>query len=182
MVIFFYVIQRLFELYLSYNNEAFLIDNSFAEKLANSDVVPMRILHICWFISLVVEANLKGSLIDMRWGLFIGCILLFAQAIRAYSMKNLQRFWTITIMSLKTCVIYDRGLYKLVRHPNYFAVILELIFVPLLLKSYFTMVIFSILNIFILKNRIKLEEDELMKCSNYKEIFKETKIIIPFLY
>jgi len=181
-VICFYIIQRLFELYLSRNNEAFLIENSFAEKLAKSDALQMRGLHICWFISPVFEANSKGPLLDMRWGQFIVCILLFAQAIRVHSMKKLQHFWTVTILRLKTCVVYDKGLYKFLRHPNYFAVILELIFVPLLLKSYFTLVIFSVLNIFVLKNRIELEEGELMKCSNYKEIFKDTKIIIPFLY
>ena len=177
-----YIIQRLLELYLSKKNETFILDNFLGERLTHSDALRMRIFHTCWFISLLIEANIKNELLGMKWRIVVISILFLAQAIRIYTMKKLGVFWTVTIMNLKSCRLYDKGLYKIVRHPNYLAVILELIFIPLFLKSFFTLIVFSFLNLFILKKRIKLEETQLMKCCSYSETFKNTKMIIPFLY
>ncbi|MGZ3788400.1 MAG: isoprenylcysteine carboxylmethyltransferase family protein [Bacteriovorax sp.] len=146
--------------------------------MANS--LTMKLFHTLWFVFLLIEANFIGAMINIK--LFVFLILLLAQSIRMYSMKKLGAYWTVTIMRLDKCKLYDRGLYKIVRHPNYFAVILEFIFLPLLFKAYFTLFIFSFLNLFILKKRIELEENELIESCNYLETFGNTKKLIPFLY
>jgi methyltransferase len=54
-----------------------------------------------------------------------------------------------------------KGPYRLLKHPNYIAVAIEITVIPLMFSCYFTAIFFSILNIFVLKRRIKIEEEAL---------------------
>ena len=59
--------------------------------------------------------------------------------------------------------IVNRGPYKFVNHPNYLAVIIEIAVIPVIFSCYYTSLFFTILNILILKRRIKIEETALKK-------------------
>ena len=182
LIIGIYIIQRLYEVILSKKNESFLKENYNAKKLYPLHSFLMKLMHVCWFISLIMEANIKKSLMQHNLVFFILLILCIAQIIRFISISKLGAFWTIHIMQLSRCPLYSNGFYKIIRHPNYFAVILEFIFLPLLFEAFNTLIFFSLLNFIILMRRIALEESELVKCSNYAELFKNTKKIIPFIY
>lgn len=142
----------------------------------------MKVFHLTWFIFLIFESNKNENMINLQYMIPTLIILAIAQAIRFYTIFKLGIFWTINIMKMNPHPIINGGLFKIIRHPNYFAVILEFIFLPLLFKSYYTLFIFSFLNIFILRMRIQLEESELNNSSNYSHKFKEIKKIIPLFY
>jgi protein-S-isoprenylcysteine O-methyltransferase Ste14 len=48
--------------------------------------------------------------------------------------------------------------YRWLRHPNYLLVALEFVFLPLLMRAFITLVVFSIVNLVLLRQRIRLEE------------------------
>jgi hypothetical protein len=50
------------------------------------------------------------------------------------------------------------GPYRWLRHPNYLPVALEFVFLPLLMRAFITLVVFSIVNLVLLRQRIRLEE------------------------
>ena len=181
-IILIYIIQRLYELKLSNKNEAILIYKYQAIPASNFDSMRMRLFHTFWFLFLAIEANYQTKLPDLKTSAFVLAILFGAQVLRFYTMIKLGPFWTIKIMKFEGGLIFSHGPYKMIRHPNYFAVIIEFIFLPLLLKSYYTLFIFSFLNIYVLKKRIDLEESELMKNSEYLKNLGHLKRIIPFLY
>ena len=179
-IIFFYVLQRISEMLISKKNEVWLKENCGAIEVNPSESLRMKVFHVLWFGSLILEANIKRDLFPGLGAIIIYSLLGTCLAVRFYSMEKLKSFWTIKIFSLKKQVLITDGLYRYVRHPNYLIVILEFILLPLLFKAYYTLLIFSFLNIFILKKRIELEENTLMAQSNYRNQFMNVRKLIPF--
>ena len=77
------------------------------------------------------------------------------------------RYWAIVSLGDRwnTRVLYEpgrapvrRGPYRFLRHPNYAAVVMELLFLPLVHGAWRTAVLFSALNLALLRQRIRVEE------------------------
>ncbi|MEA9355780.1 isoprenylcysteine carboxylmethyltransferase family protein [Bacteriovorax sp. PP10] len=180
IIILFYLLQRVSEMLMSKSNEEWLKKNYKVVEVNPKEAVFMKIFHSFWFISLLIEANLRKHLQSDLFAMFIYLVLGICLVVRFYSMEKLKRFWTIKVLSIPQQKIVSDGLYKYIRHPNYLIVVFEFIFIPLLLSSYYTLFAFSILNGFVLYRRIKIEEENLSKNTNYKEIFKGVSRMIPY--
>ncbi len=181
-IIFFYIVQRISEIFISKNNEKWLKKNFQAIEIDSKESIRMKIFHTLWFISLFIEANIKHDLQPDETSAVIYGILGLCLVIRFHSMEKLKHFWTIKIFSLNHQQIITSGLYRYIRHPNYIAVVLELIFIPLLFKAYITLFTFSLLNILVLKKRINLEEKALMSHKGYNLFFARKKRFIPYFF
>lgn len=181
-IIFFYIVQRLSEVFMSKENEKWLKENCSAKEADPSESLRMKIFHSLWFVALILEVNIKKELYSNTVSLVIYMILGLCLGVRFYSMEKLKRFWTIKIFTMQKQKVVTDGLYKYLRHPNYLVVVLEFLLLPLLFKAYFTMIIFSVANVFILSKRIKLEESVLMSQSDYREKFSGMKRLIPFFF
>jgi methyltransferase len=167
---------------ISRKNEIWLKNHCGAIEVDPAEGMKMKIFHTLWFVSLIIEANMRAEFYPGYYSIIIYLILGLCLGIRFYTMEKLKYFWTIKIFRMKQQLIISDGLYKYFRHPNYLVVILEFIFLPLLFKAYFTMIFFSIINIFVLKKRITLEEEVLMSQSNYGEAFLGVKRFFPYLF
>lgn len=181
-IILFYIIQRVSEMVISQNNEKLLKKNFQAIEVDKKESLRMRIFHTLWFISLLIESNVRHNLQSDEVSAIIYIVLGLCLAIRFHTMEKLKQFWTIKVLSLDYQKIITSGLYNYIRHPNYLVVVLEFIFIPLLFKAYITLAVFSILNIFILKKRIALEEEALMSHHGYKVYSAEKKRFLPYLF
>lgn len=181
-IIFFYILQRISEMVLSRYNEATLKENYQVLEVNPVESFKMKLFHTFWFISLIAESNINNSTQTYPFSIVIYLILSACLLIRIHTMKKLNTFWTIKVLSIKKQEIISNGLYKYLRHPNYLVVILEFLFIPLLFNAYWTLTIFSLINFIVLYHRIKLEEEVLMSQSNYQLIFAKTKRLIPFIF
>lgn len=180
-IILFYILQRVGEMFISKSNEIWLKKNNHAIEVDEKESLRMKIFHTLWFITLLIEANIKKDMQSPLWAIYIYLVLGFCLFIRLHTMENLKQFWTIKIFKMENQNVSTKGLYQYIRHPNYLVVVLEFIFIPLLFKAYFTLFIFSFLNIFVLINRIKLEERTLMSQTNYQSLFANKKRFLPFV-
>lgn len=180
-MILFYVVQRLSELLISKSNELWLKENFHAVEADPKESFRMKVFHSLWFVSLFLEANIKKSFQSVEISLIIYPVLMACLYVRWHTMEKLKRFWTVKILAMNKHMIVTDGLYKYLRHPNYLIVILELLLIPFLMKAYFTLVIFSIVNLYIQKQRIELEEETLMKHENYKKHFLGKYRLLPFI-
>jgi methyltransferase len=61
--------------------------------------------------------------------------------------------------------LVTRGPYRFIRHPNYLAVVIEFVAIPVLCSAYGTAAVFSLANAWILSRRIPEEERALQQCS-----------------
>jgi len=88
-------------------------------------------------------------------------VLVGLQAGRWWCMVALGENWNVRIIVVPGEGRKRDGPYRWIRHPNYLLVVLEFIVLPLLMRAFVTLVIFSIANLLLLRERIRLEEKAL---------------------
>jgi len=108
--------------------------------------------------------------------IFVLSYILYAEVLRENA------FLSRTIEVQKGQKIIDTGLYKIVRHPMYFATLFLFLSMPLILGSFISFIIFLVYP-FIIFKRINNEEKVLEKeLIGYKEYKKKVKYkLIPFI-
>jgi len=155
----FVILQRLIELVIARRNEANMKAKG-AEELDEKGYKFVVLMHVFFFLSLIAE---KLFLQPAANALFYPFILFFlmAQALRYWSIISLGGFWNTKILILKGSKLIRKGPYKFISHPNYAAVITEIAVIPLIFSCYITAAAFSVLNIFVLIRRIRIESDAL---------------------
>jgi len=157
----YFVIGRLYELYLTKAHAKVWIDELGSKEVGINSRIIMIFLHTAWFIALAIEAYFKAE-VTTNFNIALCFILLMiAQSLRFHSMKILGPLWSTRIYYNSHPPLTREGLYRWIRHPNYFAVVLEFIAFPLMFGLWRTMIIFSLLNLFMLYFRTKLEEEVL---------------------
>lgn len=155
------IIQRIVELVISNNNEKWLLSRG-AQQYGREHYKFIVLMHICFFISLVVEYryfNRYKELNVLNWAFLVFFILL--QFGRAWVIVTLGKFWNTKIFRIKKRPLVKTGPYKYSKHPNYIIVVLEIISLPLIFDLYFTAAVFTVWNAIMLTIRIKEENKAL---------------------
>jgi methyltransferase len=91
------------------------------------DVFPiMRIVYPGVFLAMIVEGWLRGA---PRGGWLAAGLISFAvaKALKWWAILALGSFWTFRVVIVPGAALVCRGPYRFLRHPNYIAVVLELI-------------------------------------------------------
>jgi len=114
-------------------------------------------LHVLFFLSLVAERHFLPKGWDPLWPFWL-VILILSQLLRAWCILSLGRFWTTKIIVIPGERPVLKGPYRFIRHPNYVAVLVEILAIPILCGAYVTAGVFSILNALVLWWRIREEE------------------------
>lgn len=163
------MLQRLVELIVAKRNEKWMRGQGAFE--AGAAHYPVMVsMHIAFFISLIAEVFLFDKVLSPVWILFL-IIFLVAQVARIWCLTSLGKFWNTKIIILPGADVVRKGPYKWVRHPNYVIVATELLVLPLLFSAYFTAIIFSLLNVWMMSVRIPSEEKALKEATNYSKKF-----------
>jgi methyltransferase len=150
------VLQRLLELVLSKRNEAWLRLRG-AYEVGRKHYKYLGALHILFFATLIAEIFFYRRNMP-RWWWMPFSLFLLAQGLRFWSIGTLGRRWTTRIMALPGASVVTTGPYRYLRHPNYTAVVLELLSLPLIFGAYYTALVFSVLNAALMRIRIPAEE------------------------
>jgi methyltransferase len=103
--------------------------------------------------------------------LFCLIFLIFLQGLRYWCIVSLGEYWNTRIILVPDAETRRRGPYRFLRHPNYLAVTLEFAVIPLLMRAPLTLVVFSLANLVVLRQRIRLEEEALREFTDYGERF-----------
>lgn len=163
------LLQRLFELYLSRRHRLALIRRGGREFHAEF-FRPMAALHVLFFVSLAVESYPWRQPLDpFTWGCLAALALVTAA--RYWVIASLGENWNVRIVLVPGEPVKRTGPYRFLRHPNYLVIVLEFLFFPLLLRAPFTLVAFSLANLVVLRQRIRLEEEALREHTDYEKRF-----------
>lgn len=165
----FVIIQRIIELFIAKRNEEW-IKSQGGYEVGNRHYPFMVALHVGFFSSLLLEF----TLLDRGISLFlIPLLIVFAvtQFMRIWILSSLGRFWNTKIMILPGASVVKKGPFQFMRHPNYLIVAIELLVIPLMFNAFMTVLVFSLLNLWMLSVRIPIEEAALSEGTNYKEVF-----------
>jgi len=130
----------------------------------------MVTMHVMFFVSLLLEVVIVNRPLSPIWVVFLS-VFLVAQVARIWCLTSLGKFWNTKIIILPGADVVKKGPYAFIRHPNYVIVTTELLVLPLIFSAYFTAILFTMLNIWMLSVRIPTEEKALKLATNYEEKF-----------
>jgi methyltransferase len=148
-------LQRLLELALSRRNERSLRARGAVER--GRGRYPLIVaLHALWLLSTLVEGLLRGPELPALWPIPLTLFLL-VQPLRYWAIFSLGEHWNTRILVVPGAKLITRGPYRYLTHPNYVAVVVEILTFPLIFGAWVTALVFSALNAALLYVRIREE-------------------------
>jgi methyltransferase len=165
------IMQRLLELVIAKRNEKQMLKQG-AIEIGSSHYKWIVLMHSLFFVSLASEVLLMRKQLSSIWA-FLFTAFIMIQIGRVWVMTSLGRFWNTKIIVLPEAEVILKGPYKFLKHPNYVIVALEFLVIPLFFEAYITMVLFSLLNLFVLSIRIPIEEKALCAFTDYDDKTKQ---------
>jgi methyltransferase len=168
--------ERLFELWLSKRNAQHVLARGGIE-VGRGHYRIMVAFHTAFIIACAVEA----TFCNRTFPEFLSLLALIgagaAQALRYWSVVALGERWNTRVIVVPGTPPVTSGPYRYTRHPNYLAVLLEIVCVPLIRGLIITAAAFSAVNTILLAGRIRLEEHALG--DSYQRAFAERNRFIP---
>ena len=150
------IAMMLFELQLSQRHERVLRDAGAIEP-PNDVIDTMRWAYPGAFVVMAVEGALAGPA-----PAGIACagaaILVAAKMLKAWAMASLGDRWTFRVLVIPGASLVTSGPYALMRHPNYVAVVGELVGMALLVGARFAGPVAILLFGLLLRARMSVED------------------------
>ncbi len=150
----FIILQRIVELLIANKNRNRLLTLG-AVEYDNAGYKYIVMLHVLFLCSLFIENIIHGQF--NVYSIYIFILFVLAQLLRYWSITSLGVNWNTKILIIPGSNLIKKGPYKYFNHPNYIAVILEFFSIPLIFSLYYSGLIFSVLNLFVISRRIKIE-------------------------
>jgi methyltransferase len=171
-------VQRLAELRLAERNRARALAAGGFEA-ESGHYRSMVLLHGLWIAACPLEVWLLDR--PFRPALAAAMLLLFAlaMALRYWVIRTLGERWTTRIVVLPGAPPITGGPYRYLRHPNYLAVIVELLALPLIHGAWATALLAGVGNALVLRVRIAAEERALAGVSDYGAAFAGRPRLLP---
>lgn len=158
-IIFAFVLaQRAVELVIARRNENALLARG-GYEVGASHYPAIVVLHVGFLMSLLIEVMYDEAFAITHLLLLV--LFLLVQLLRIWCIVSLGEFWNTKIIVLKGAQVVKSGPYRYFNHPNYAVVCLEILLLPAMFGAYFTAVLFSLLNLWMLAIRIPLEQEAL---------------------
>jgi methyltransferase len=144
-------VQRLAELGLAARNTRRLLARG-AREVGRDHYPLFVLLHASWLIAIAATTPPRT---EPLWPL-IG-VFAVLQLLRVWIIATLGPYWTTRVITLDGAPIVRSGPYRLVRHPNYWVVVGEIAVLPLAFHDWAIAVVWSILNVLLLRHRLRVE-------------------------
>jgi methyltransferase len=173
-----YAGERLLELALSRRNARIALAAGGIE--VGGEHYPLMVaLHTGFLVACPLEVYLLGRGCHPLLAGSMGAVLLVAQGLRYWCIATLGRRWNARVIVVPGTTAEPGGPYRFLRHPNYLAVVLEGVALPLLHGAWLTAVVFSVANAALLRRRIRVEEQALRAHCNWDPHFAALPRLLP---
>lgn len=110
------------------------------------------VLHGGWLIAVFAFADPAATLSAPLLVLFVAL-----QVARLWVIASLGRYWTTRVITFPGAPLIRHGPYRFMRHPNYAIVVAEIAVLPLVFGEWALALVFSALNLALLRYRIRVE-------------------------
>jgi len=150
-------LERGVELYIAHRNAA----RAFAAGAVEIGQRHYRVMvgfHAAFLVACAVESILRGSGAPAAVAVPAIVAELFAQFLRYWVIFTLRSRWNTRIIVFPDARPVTSGPFRFARHPNYLAVAIEVVAVPLIGGAWVTAIVFSLGNAILLMVRIPAEE------------------------
>jgi methyltransferase len=149
-------VERIAELVVSTRNAAWSMARG-GREYGQGHFPPMVVLHTGLLAGALVEVWVADRPFVPELGWPMLAVVVAAQGLRWWCIGTLGRRWNTRIIIVPGLPLVGAGPYRFLRHPNYVAVVLEGIALPLVGTAWITALVFTLLNAALLKVRITAE-------------------------
>lgn len=153
-------LERLAELVVSKRNAAWSFARGGVESGQRHYLV-MVVLHTGLLAGALVEVWLRRPAFLPVLGWTMLALVLVAQALRWWCIATLGRQWNTRVIVVPGLSRVTGGPYRLMPHPNYVAVVVEGVALPLVHSAWITALVFTLCNAALLSTRIRVENQAL---------------------
>ena len=150
-------LERLAELVVSRRNAAWSLARGGVEH-GRGHYPVMVALHSGFLIAMLVEAWVRRPEVPpaLAWSML--ALVIASQALRWWCIATLGPRWNTRVIVVPGMPPVTDGPYRLLRHPNYVAVVVEGMALPLVHSAWMTALVFTVANAVLLTVRIRVED------------------------
>ena len=149
-------LERVAELVVSKRNAAWSMARGGVES-GFSHYPFMVVLHTGLLVGALVEAYVRRPDVPsaLAWSMVL--VVVLTQALRWWCIRTLGPQWNTRVIIVPGMAPVTAGPYRFIPHPNYVAVVIEGVALPLVHACWITAVVFTVLNAVLLTVRIRVE-------------------------
>lgn len=140
---------------------------------------PIAVFQAVWLLASPCEA----FVLERPWISSIGYPTLtlvgLAMAVRYWAVTTLGDRWNIHTVVVPGDPLVTGGPYRFVRHPNYLALMVETVALPLVHSAWLTACASGLVFPFLLARRIRTEEGTLARHTDYERVFARRGRLLP---
>jgi methyltransferase len=155
-------LERVAELVVSNRNAAWSIARGGVES-GRGHYPFMVVLHTGLLAGALVEVWVRrpDTAPVLAWSMLV--LVAASQALRWWCIATLGRQWNTRVIVVPGAPRVTGGPYRWIPHPNYVAVVVEGLALPLVHSAWITAAVFTMLNGFLLATRIRAEDAALAR-------------------
>ena len=142
----------------------------------------MLITHVAFFVLTPLEVVLLDRTFLPALGIPMIVLFVLAALLRWWATALLGRQWNSEVVVPGDLRPVASGPYRVVRHPNYLAVSLELLSAGLIYSAYLSAVVVGVLNLYSVIKRIRAEEEVLFQVPAYRSALGNKARLLPGIY
>lgn len=153
-------LERLAELVVSNRNAAWSLERGGRES-GQGHYPVMVVLHTGFLAAMLVEAFARRPEVPpaLAWSML--AVVVAAQGLRWWCILTLGPRWNTRVIIVPGLEPVRSGPYRLLSHPNYVAVVVEGVALPLVHGAWITALVFTVANAALLTVRIRVENQAL---------------------
>lgn len=158
-------VERLAEMVVTKRNAAWSFARG-AIEVGRGHWPWMVLLHVGLLVAAVVEVWVADRPFIPLLGWTMVMLVVLAQGLRWWCIRTLGRQWNARVIVVPGAPRVTGGPYRFFSHPNYVAVVVEGVALPLVHTAWVTALVFTVLNAVVLMARLRAENDALRQLAS----------------
>src|SRR5215470_99446 len=127
----------------------------------------MAVFHTALLIAAAAEVLFLQRPLLSALAIAMGALFLGANVVRWWVIRTLGRHWNVEVMDSTKLGVVTTGPFRYVRHPNYAAVFVEMIALPLIHTAWITAFVGAVVHVIVLSLRLSVEDPVLLANPDY---------------
>jgi methyltransferase len=174
-------VERIVELRISQRHQQALARRGI-EKRPDPHYRWMVLLHGGVLVSAAVEVLAAHRPFIPSLAAPMAALFLLATLLRWWVIRTLGVHWNVEVMESARLGVVSNGPFHWVRHPNYLAVSVELVALPLIHTAWITAIAATAVNTWVLSHRLRVEEQALDAAPGYRAAMSGKPRFLPRLF
>jgi methyltransferase len=174
-------VLRVYELQISKRHQSRMIARG-ASKISDPRFRWMVLLHTGVLLGAAAEVVFLHRPFYPLFAAICFVVFLAANVVRWWVIRTLGEHWNVQVVNSTGIGVITTGPFRYVRHPNYAAVFVEMLALPLIHCAWITAIFGSAAHVLVLSQRLATEERVLFSDTRYREAMSGKPRFVPGLF